>query len=139
MNCVKEVNHPSEERSPRPHHLACVVEQADQGLQLLVGAGPAITPLSQEILKAFTWSFSCGSRSSPAIVSISTPRNIRQVVGPSLFWTFMGTPSIWQIRSRISRHSWHCGESGRAMMIDSVVPWVFLPGKGSTRARLPPR
>ena len=52
MNCVKEVNHPSEEGSPRPHHLACVVEQADQGLQLLAGAGPAITPLSQEILKA---------------------------------------------------------------------------------------
>ena len=37
-------------------------------------------------------SLSAGRRSSPASVSTSIPKNVRQVVGPSLLWSAIGTP-----------------------------------------------
>ena len=37
-------------------------------------------------------SLSAGRRSSPASVSTLIPKNVRQVVGPSLLWPAVGTP-----------------------------------------------
>ena len=42
-------------------------------------------------------SFSCGSLSSMAIVSISIPRKTRQVEGPTHLWVASGTPNSVQV------------------------------------------
>ncbi len=57
-------------------------------------------------------SFSFGSIRVPLMVSISTPRKTRHVVGPSLLWAAIGTPSLPHTLSRVSRASWHSCVSG---------------------------
>ena len=76
--------------------------------------------------------FSSGKRIDPEVVSISMPRNIRRVVGPSNFSIARGTPSsskAWKMMSRLRPHT--CEPGGpmviRIVQIDVNLFYAPLP------------
>lgn len=63
-----------------------------------MGAGSLVTP--QDCSRDLSCSsFSVGRRTSPATVSMTIPRKMIHVVGPSRLCIAMGTPSIRHTRS----------------------------------------
>jgi hypothetical protein len=64
-------------------------------------------------------SFSLGSRSLPAMVSTSIPRNVRATARPSVLWTAIGIPRVAGTRRRVARLFRHRVDPGGAMMIKS--------------------
>ena len=57
-------------------------------------------------------SFSRGSRNTCCIVSISIPKKVMAVLGPSCFSGASGTPRSLYVLARMSRYFWHVFESG---------------------------
>ena len=60
---------------------------------------------------------SAGKRSCAALVSISMPRYVRHVVGPSVLWVAIGTPRRAHARLREAIASAHCTKPGGPITI----------------------
>ena len=61
LDQIEKVNHPPEERSPRPHHLTCVVEEPDESLRVQALQSPHSSRVAWRC-----WIFSTGKRSPPS-------------------------------------------------------------------------
>ena len=65
-------------------------------------------PIQVETSALSSTSLACGRRSCSVMVSISMPRKVRHVVGPSSFWVATGTPSQLKEDKRVLRSRAHC-------------------------------